>query len=159
MSPAILQANINVAIGIIDKDGKVERSAPPYSVRYARAGEAVENIKAYFDDKLTFEAFASSSEGTRIIDNTGSFLMRHPALSEYFANIKDPARRVDAAKALARQYLQNPFAREKIREAVTGSQLNKGDVADEYSEAARKRDALAVKATALEAKIKKLEGD
>jgi hypothetical protein len=159
VSPAILQANIDVAIGTIKADGSMERSVPPYSVRYARAGEAVKNIEAYFDDKLTFEAFASSSEGTRIIDNTGSFLMRHPALSEYFANIKNPTQRANAAKALARQYLQNPFAREKIREAVTGSQLNKGDVANEYSEAARKRDALAVKATALEAKIKKLEGD
>lgn len=159
VSPAILRANIDVSIGILKADGTIDATGPGYAERLTRAKEAVGRVEKYFDDQLPFEKFAASPEGKAVVKTTTNFLITHPALSEYFANFTTAADRTNAAKALAEKYLQDPFARERVRQALLETQINKGEVADEYSEVARKKDALAAKVVALEAKIKKLEGD
>ncbi|KXK11193.1 MAG: hypothetical protein UZ22_OP11002000397 [Microgenomates bacterium OLB23] len=160
----ILRANLDVSIGILRDNGSIDRllgATPPsgYETRFNRASTILDAVKEYFDDQKSFAEFKATTEGQQVIKQTGKFLSTHPALAEYFVAIIDPRQRVNAAKALAEQYLQDPFAREKIKQALLESAINKGEVADEYSEVARKRDALAAKVAKLEAELKKLEGD
>ena len=160
VSPAIIRANIDVSIGILGSDGKIDRTPAGslYEKRYNRAEAAVKRAEKYFDDQKNFTEFSATTEGKKVIASTGKFLMTHPALSEYFA-IVPAAGRVDAAKALAEKYLQDPYAREKIRQSLLESQLNKGDVADEYSETEAKRAEMDAKSKSLEATIKQLEAE
>ncbi len=160
ISPAILRANLNVSVGILRANGNVDRPAgTDYLARHTRAEEAISRAESYFNDQQTFAEFKASTEGPLVIESTGRFLMSHPALSEYFANIPNAGQKLNAAKSLAEKYLQDPFAREKVRQALLDSAINKGEVADEFSEVERKIDAATAKVAALEAKIKRLEGD
>jgi len=158
VSPAILRTNLNVSIGILRASGAVERPAgSDYLARHGRGEAAIANAESYFSDR-SFAEFKGSPEGPVVIESTGRFLMSHPALSEYFTNIADPADKLNAAKALAEKFLQDPFAREKVRQALLDSAINKGEVTDEYSEVDRKRIALEAKILELQAKQTRLEG-
>lgn len=159
VSPAILRTNLNVSIGILRASGAVERPpASAYLARHGRGEAAIAKAESYFTDR-SFAEFKTSTEGPLVIESTGRFLMSHPALTEYFDNIPVTADKLNAAKALAEKFLQDPFAREKVRQALLDSAINKGEVADEFSEVERKIDAATAKVAALDAKIKRLEGD
>ncbi len=151
VSPAILRANLDVSIGILQKDGSIDHTGVGYQGRYDRAVDAIKRVETYFSDQLDFADFLATTEGQNVVTSTGKFLMTHPALTEYFALVPT-GDRVTAAKALAEKYLQDPYAREKVRQALLESAINRGEVADEFSE-------IQVKATSLKDKSTKLTSD